>query len=104
MKKAILIIMISGLFVSFCTAQKLLEIYKNGPVKLIPEKTYGAKNNWGSLFNLYYDTLNISEREREQYKKIIVAPDGSVFMSHKNRHEIWKFVPDGIFVLSCGSK
>ena len=104
MKKATLIIMISGLFVSFCTAQKLLEIYKNGPVKLIQEKTYGAKNNWGSLFSLYYDTLKIMEGEREQYKKIIVAPDGSVFMSHKNRHEIWKFGPDGNFVKSFGSK
>lgn len=104
MKKAILIIMISGLFVSFGSAQKLLEIYKNGPVKLIAEKTYGAKNNWESLFNHYYDTLDIREGEREQYKKIIVAPDGSVFMSHKNRHEIWKFGPDGNFVKSFGSK
>ncbi|MDO9339878.1 MAG: hypothetical protein Q7T72_05045 [Bacteroidales bacterium] len=104
MKKAILIILVSGLFVSFGSAQKLLDIYKNGPVKLIQEKTYGAKNNWGSLFSLYYDTLKIMEGEREQYKKIIVAPDGSVFMSHKNRHEIWKFGPDGNFVKSFGSK
>lgn len=104
MKKAILIILCLGLFVSFSNAQKLLDIYKNGPVKLIPEKTYGANNNWESLFNLYYDTINIMEGEREEYKKIIVAPDGSVFMSHKNRHEIWKFGPDGNLAKKFGTK
>lgn len=104
MKKTILVILISGFFTGFVTAQTLLEIYKNGPVKLVPVKSYGVKNNWESLFNLYYDTLNISENEREQYKKIIVAPDGAVFMSHKNRYEIWKFSPDGNFVKAFGVK
>ena len=96
--------MISGLFADISTAQKLLEIYKNGPVKLIPEKNYGVNNKWESLFDLYYDTLNIMDGLQEQYKKIIVAPDGSVFMSHKNRHEIWKFGYDGNFIKSFGSK
>jgi hypothetical protein len=68
MKKTILIILISGLFVSLATAQNLLDIYKKGPIKLVADKTYGANNNWGSLFNLYYDTLNIMEGEREEYK------------------------------------
>ena len=104
MKKAILTILISGFLAGFVSAQKLLDIYKNGPVKLIPEKTYGANNNWESLFNLYYDTINIMEGEREEYKKIIVAPDGSVFMSHKNRHEIWKFGPDGNLAKKFGTK
>jgi hypothetical protein len=104
MKKLILIFMISGLFADISTAQKLLEIYKKGPVKLIPEKNYGVNNNWESLFDLYYDTLNIMDGLQEQYKKIIVAPDGSVFMSHKNRHEIWKFGYDGNFVKKFGNK
>jgi len=104
MKKAILLLFFSALFLSVTNGQKLTDIYKNGPVKLIPDKTYGSGNNWESLFNLYYDTLKINEREREQYKKIIVAPDGSVFMSHKNRHEIWKFGPDGKFLKRFGSQ
>ncbi|TAL60087.1 MAG: hypothetical protein EPN88_16390 [Bacteroidetes bacterium] len=104
MKKAILIIMISGLLVSLTSAQKLLDIYKNGPVKLVSDKTYGAQNNWGSLFNLYYDTINTHGRSSEIDKKIIVTPDGSVFMDHRNRYEIWKFGPDGTFVKSFGSK
>ena len=104
MKKPFLIILISGLFISLCPAQKLLDIYKKGPVKLVPDKSYGAGNNWESLFNLYYDTVNILEGEREQYKKIILGQDGSVFMSHKNRYEIWKFGPDGNFNKKFGSK
>jgi hypothetical protein len=104
MKKAILTILISGILAGFVSAQKLLDIYKNGPVRLVPDKTYGAKNSWESLFSLYYDTLNIMEGEREVYKKIIVAPDGSVFMSHKNRYEIWKFDPYGNFVKKFGTK
>jgi hypothetical protein len=103
MKKVILFILISELSVSFSTAQKLLDIYKNGPVKLTSEKTYGAKNNWDSVFNLYYETLT-NYVGREENKKIIVSPDGSVFMSHKNRWEIWKFGPDGNFVKRFGSK
>jgi hypothetical protein len=104
MKKSFLIILISGLFISMSPGQKLLDIYKKGPVKLVPDKSYGANNNWESLFNKYYDTLNISLGEREQNKKIILAPDGSVFMSHKNRYEIWKFGQDGNFIKKFGSK
>ena len=73
MKKAILVILISGLSVSFSAAQKLLDIYKNGPVKLIADKTYGAKNNWETLFNLYNDTLTKGVG-REEDKKIVLAP------------------------------
>jgi hypothetical protein len=93
MKKTILFLIISVVFISTLSAQKLLDIYKNGPVKLVADNEYGAKNNWASLFNLYYDTIT-KNVGREWNKKIIVAPDGSVFMSHKNRHEIWKFGPD----------
>lgn len=103
MKKAILIILISGLFTGLGTAQKLLDIYKNGPVKLIPEKSYGSNNNWESLFNLYYDTLT-KNVGREEDKKIVVAPDGSVFMSHRNRFDIWKFGPDGNYLKKIGGK
>jgi hypothetical protein len=103
MKKTILFLMISVVFISTVSAQKLLDIYKNGPVKLIADKTYGEKNNWEALFNLYYDTIT-QNVGREWNKKIVIAPDGSIFMSHKNRHEIWKFGPDGNFVKKFGVK
>jgi hypothetical protein len=104
MKKMVLLLLVLTLTGGLIPAQKLIDIYKNGTVKLVADKTYGANNNWESLFNLYYDTLGTYDRPRGNDKKIVVAPDGSVFMSHKNMHEIWKFGPDGNFVKSFGSK
>jgi hypothetical protein len=103
MKKTILFLLISVILNSAVSAQKLLDIYKNGPVKLVADKSYGTKNNWETLFNLYYDTIT-KDVGREWNKQIVIAPDGSVFMSHKNRHEIWKFGPDGNFIKKFGSK
>jgi hypothetical protein len=104
MKRIVLLFLILVIPAGIGSAQKLLDIYKNGPVKLVADKTYGAKNNWESLFNLYYDTISTYDLPRGNDKKIVVASDGSVFMSHKNRHEIWKFGPDGNFIKSFGSK
>ena len=103
MKRMTLFFFVLTLTAGMVSAQKLLDIYKNGPVKLVAEKTFGEKNNWESLFNLYYDTITKNVGP-ETNKKIIVAPDGSVFMSHRNRHEIWKFGPDGNFVKKFGTK
>ena len=103
MKRMTLLFFVLTLAAGIVSAQKLLDIYKNGPVKLVAEKTFGVKNNWESLFNLYYDTITKNVGP-ETNKKIIVAPDGSVFMSHRNRHEIWKFGPDGNFVKKFGTK
>jgi hypothetical protein len=104
MMRMVLLLLVFTFQAGIVSAQKLIDIYKNGPVKLIPEKSYGLNNNWESLFNLYYDTISTYDRPRGNDKRIVVAPDGSVFMSHKNRHEIWKFGPDGNFVKSFGSK
>jgi hypothetical protein len=74
----------------------------NGPVKLIADPAYGKQNSWDKIFSLYYDTAKSASSEAN--KSIIVAPDGSVFMSHKNRYEIWKFDPDGSLEKRFGSK
>ena len=37
-------------------------------------------------------------------KRIVVAPDGSVFMSHKTPHEIWKFNASGNLVKKFGKQ
>jgi len=103
MKRMVMLSLILVILTGILSAQKLIDIYKGGPVKLVPDQTYGSKNNWGSLFNLYYDTLR-RDVGREEEKTIIIAPDGSLFMSHKNRHEIWKFGSDGNFVKKIGTK
>jgi len=103
MKRMVLLLLVFSIQAGIISAQKLIDIYKNGPVKLVADNAYGAKNNWETLFNLYYDTITKNVGP-EVDKKIIVAPDGSVFMSHRNRHEIWKFGPDGNFLKKFGGK
>ena len=104
MKKIILYIVFIVFWANTVAAQNMLNIYKSGPIKLVPVEEYGASNNWDELFDLYYQTEGFSATQREEFKKIVVAPDGSVFMSHKNRYEIWKFGPVGNFIKSFGSK
>jgi len=104
MKNLILYIVLLGLIVNPITAQNMLSLYKSGPITLVPVAEYGAKNNWDELFDLYNITEGFTYNQREENKRIVVAPDGSVFMSHKNRYEIWKFGPDGNFIKSFGSK
>lgn len=82
-------------------AQKLNSVYTNGPVKLVADRAYGQQNEWDKIFNLYNDTVKSAWQPN---KAIVVAPDGSVFMSHKNRSVIWKFNPDGNFEKRFGSK
>ena len=104
MKKTTLYIALLGLIANTLTAQNMLNIYKSGPIKLVPVQDYGAKNNWDELFDLYNITEGFYNSQREENKRIVIAPDGSIFMSHKNRYEIWKFGPDGNFIKSFGSK
>ena len=104
MKRMIFLILVLVLVfpAGVITAQKLIDIYKNGPVKLVADKDFGAKNNWEDLFS--YNDTNKENIGREGIRKIVVAPDGSIFLSHRNRYEIWKFGPDGNFSKRIGSK
>lgn len=101
--KKIIIIIIALYLVNEIQSQKLIDIYKSGEVRLILDKEYSANTNWDKLFDKYKKGPN-SERNALNTKRIIVAEDGSVFMDHKNRHEIWKFDPNGNFVDAFGEK
>ncbi|MCK4701174.1 MAG: hypothetical protein KAT38_12590, partial [Bacteroidales bacterium] len=76
-------------------AQKLLDIYKNGPVKLIPDTEFGKTNDWDQIFETYNDTIygkHIGKR-----KSLIIMPDGSFIVNHAYRRFFTKFNPDGTF-------
>lgn len=82
--------------------QTLSEFYKNETVKLEEISEYAASNDWDDLFSDYREEwrgIEIGES-----KSIAIAPDGSVFMSHKTHYEIWKFDRNGNFVKAFGSK
>ena len=80
----------------------LAQFYKNEAVILEEVASYATSNNWEEVFSPPVDQSfgkDLGER-----KRIVVAPDGSVFMSHKTRHEIWKFDASGKLVMKFGKK
>lgn len=76
-------------------AQKLLDIYKNGPVKLIPDTEFGKTNDWDKIFETYNDTMY--DRHIGKRKSLIILHDGSFIVNHYYRNFFTKFSPNGKF-------
>lgn len=93
--KAITNVLIALLLAGNINAQKLLDIYKNGPVKLIPDTEFGKTNNWNKVFKTYNDT--IYKKHVGKRKSLIILPDGSFIVNHAYRNFFTKFNPDGKF-------
>ncbi|MDR1369160.1 MAG: hypothetical protein LBJ72_03380 [Dysgonamonadaceae bacterium] len=83
-------------------AQKLLDVYRNGIVRLTEVEEYGQKNNWEQIFFDY--TKMSGQKQIGKVKNIAVAPDGSVFMSDLTTYTIAKFDKDGNFQKRFGQK
>ncbi|MBN1768313.1 MAG: hypothetical protein JXR50_02475 [Prolixibacteraceae bacterium] len=76
-------------------AQNLIEKYKQGTVKLIPDAEYANGNNWDKVFETFNDTLY--GRHMGFRKNIRLMPDGSAVVDHPYRNFYTKFSPDGKF-------
>jgi hypothetical protein len=77
-------------------AQSLLDVYKKGTVKLVPDTEYAQSNNWDKVFESYYDTLYHSPMGDR--KSIVLTPTGSVVVSHRYRSFYSLFDEKGKFV------
>lgn len=83
-------------------SQGLIEVYKKNPVILEEDPRFGAKNNWKQLF---YDIGATHDKGMDgKNKAIVIAPDGTVFMSHHSRHSISMYDKDGNFLKEFGKK
>jgi len=101
MRKFVLIILLLATIMSL-SAQNLIDIYKKGSVKLIPDNEYAKNNNWDKVFETYYDTIyNTPMGNRKSLK---LMSDGSVVVNHKYRNYYSKFSPNGSFVKEFGIK
>jgi hypothetical protein len=97
------ILFIALLFISATVwSQQLASIYKGGDIKLVPDAAYAQNNDWNKLFPDYNQTA--WGKTTGMNKQIVVAPDGSVFISHHTRHSISKFDKNGNFVKEFGKK
>ena len=99
MKKLIFTIILTATALSV-SAQKLIDIYKKGTVKLVPDTEYGQGNNWDNVFKTYYDT--IYSTAMGDRKSLILMPDGSAIVNHRYRNYYSKFSPTGKFEKEFG--
>lgn len=100
MKKHIFIgIVFMAAIVSFQAkgySQTLLDTYKNGAVKLVPEANYAQDNDWNQVFRSYYDKMYDTYIGKRKY--VTVLSDGSVVVSHSYTDYYTLFDKDGNFV------
>jgi hypothetical protein len=100
MKKHIFIgIVFMAAIVSFQAkgySQTLLDTYKNGAVKLVPEANYAQDNDWNQVFRSYYDKMYDTYIGKRKY--VTVLSDGSVVVSHSYEDYYTLFDKDGNFV------
>ena len=82
--------------------QTLSQFYTNETVKLEEVSGFAETNDWNNLFSDYNDQWR--GKETGKIKHMVVAPDGSIFMSHHTHYEIWKFDKDGRFLKEFGTK
>ena len=94
--KKLTIALLMALMASTVMSQNLIDIYKKGTVKLVPDTEYGVGNNWDKVFKSYNDKYG--EKPIGQRKKITVLPDGSVVVDHYYRDYFTRFSPNGKFV------
>ncbi len=94
MRKFVLTILLSAIIMSV-SAQKLIDIYKKGPVKLIPDTEYAQNNNWNQVFETYTDSLY--GKPIGQRKSLKILPDGSIVVNNAYRNFFTKFSANGKF-------
>jgi len=65
-------------------------------IQLIPDKTYGAGNNWDKIFDTYYDTVMGSPYGLR--KQLVLFDDGKAIVSHANKNKYSLFDANGKFL------
>jgi hypothetical protein len=98
--KKIFLIIIAVVFAVNIQAQKLIDTYKKGPVKLLVDETYAQDNDWEKVFETYYDTIyNTPMGDR---KSIKLLPNGELVVNHEYRNYYSKFSSTGQFIKEFG--
>ena len=83
------------------SAQLLIDLYKKGTVKLIPESNYGTGNDWNTIFesyNDYYESAYGRKSPVGDRMSIIMMPDGSIIVNQPSRKFQSRFDPNGKYV------
>lgn len=72
-------------------AVKIIDVYRKGEIKLLPDPEFGKNTDWDELL---YAGIN----------GITFCPDGSFFVAARKQHKIFKFDKAGNFLFGFGQK
>jgi len=100
MKKSILIIYL--LLTLSANSQNLMDLYKKGSIRLVPDTEYAKDNNWNTIFRSYKNST--TEKHIGARESLIIMPDGSVVVNHAKANYYSMFSPQGQFVKEFGIK
>jgi len=78
------------------SSQKLVDLYKKGTIRLVPDTEYAKGNDWNNIFRSYWDSTKT--RHRGASKTLVLMPDGSVVVNHESQNYYSLFSPQGTFV------
>ncbi len=97
MKKSLIVLFCLALTVALpVSAQKLVDLYKKGTIRLVADKNFAQGNDWNAAFHAYKDSMygrNVGAR-----KSLVLLPDGSVIVNNTYRNFYTKFNAQGKFV------
>jgi hypothetical protein len=95
--------MIFMMFSTVLMPADLIDVYKKGPVKLVPDPDFGKNTDWGKLFFDFHEGSQTG-KPIGLLKDIAMADDGSIFISNYSQYTIFKFDKDGNFIKKFGKK
>lgn len=97
MKKSLIVLICLALTAVLpVSAQKLVDLYKKGTIRLVADKTFAQGNDWEKVFHAYKDSMggrNVGAR-----KSLVLLPDGSAIVNNTYRNLYTKFNSQGKFV------
>jgi len=97
MKKSLIVLLCLAITAALpASAQKLVELYKKGTIRLVADKTFAQGNDWNIAFRAYNDSMrgsNVGAR-----KSLVLLPDGSVIVNNTYRNLYTRFNPQGKFL------
>lgn len=102
MKRIYFTLLIVALVAPALNAQSLADLYKSNEIRLTPDPAYAANANWTTIFHDYEQKDN--GRSTGENKSLVVAPDGSLFVSHRTRHSLSRFDAGGNYLGDFGKK
>jgi hypothetical protein len=96
MKKSLIVLLCLALTAALpASAQKLVELYKKGTIRLVADKSFAQGNDWNFVFRAYTDSMG--SRNVGARKSLVLLPDGSVIVNNTYRNLYTTFNPQGKF-------